>query len=111
MRWLIAPALVLISMGAGVGQKAPETSGQTEPVRLLADQETKDGGTLKLRGHVQVISATTIVYADEADYNPLAGELEARGHVHVAFKNARPKITIENATPEDLPVMAPRLKK
>jgi len=111
MRWLIMPALVLISISSGLGQKAPETSGQPESVRLLADQETKDGGTLKLRGHVQVISAATIVYADDADYNPLTGELEARGHVHVSFKNARPKITIENATPEDLPVMAPALKK
>jgi lipopolysaccharide export system protein LptA len=73
-------------------------------VRILAEHEVKEGGTLKLRGHVEVRSGSMTVHADEAEYNALNGRVEARGHVHIELGKTTPKITIQNSTPEDSPV-------
>ena len=35
----------------------------------MSEGEIKDGGILKLRGHVEVFTGSITVYADEADYN------------------------------------------
>jgi hypothetical protein len=102
MRLLAITSFLLIAASIGFGQMERATVAAPDPIKLLAKSEVKEGGTLKVRGHVQVITSSTTVYADEADYNPLTGQLNARGHVHIDFRNAKPSITIQNSTPEDI---------
>ncbi len=104
MRLLAITALLSISASMGFGQKKPATPAKPEHITLMAEHEIKDGGTVKLRGHVQVITTSATIYADEADYNPLTGEVDARGHVRIDLKKGNPSITILNSTPEDVPV-------
>lgn len=104
MSLIAISVLLLLSMNVGFGQKERTAATNPEQVTLLAEREIKDGGTLKLRGHVQVITSSTIFYADEADYNPLTGKLDARGHVHIEFKKVSPSVIIQNSAPEDVPV-------
>jgi lipopolysaccharide assembly outer membrane protein LptD (OstA) len=104
MRLLAVAAFLLSSVVTGSSQKKPATPAQPEEIRLLAESEIKADGTVKLRGHVEVISGSTTLYADEADYDPLTGSLNARGHVHIEFKKGTPSITIKNPSPEDVPV-------
>lgn len=99
---LVFTAFLSISATIVFGQKEHAISPKAEQITVLAEHEVRDGGTLKLRGHVQVVSPSTTVYADEADYNPLTGDVDARGHVHITFKS-KPSITIQNSTPEDMP--------
>lgn len=101
---LAVTGLLIVWAGTGFGHRDRTVSAQPEQIKLVADYEVKQGGTLKLRGHVQVISAAVTVYADEADYNPLTGNIDARGNVRIDLKKVTPKITIQNSTPEDLPV-------
>jgi lipopolysaccharide assembly outer membrane protein LptD (OstA) len=70
----------------------------------MAQTEVRDGGTIKLRGQVQIISAGVAVFADEADYDMLSGDLQARGHVHVVFQKSMPAAKIQDSNPEDTPV-------
>ena len=104
MKLLAVAALLLTSGATGSSQKKPATPTGPEEIRLLAETEVKVGGSVKLRGHVQVISASTIVYADEADYDPISRAIDARGHVHIELKEGAPRVTIQNPTPEDVPV-------
>jgi lipopolysaccharide assembly outer membrane protein LptD (OstA) len=102
MRLLALTAFLSISATVVFGQEEQTLSSKAAQITLLAEHEVRDGATLKLRGRVQVISASTTVYADEADYNPLTGDLNVRGHVHVSLKS-KPSITIQDSTPEDMP--------
>ena len=104
MKELAFTGVLFIALSAGVGQKERATAATPEKVALSAMSEINEGGTVKLRGHVQVITSSTTVYADEADYDPLTGQLDARGHVHIDLKNKQPSISIQNSTPEDMPV-------
>jgi lipopolysaccharide assembly outer membrane protein LptD (OstA) len=100
------PAVIaLFYMFPMVGSTQRQGAMPTHPeeISLLADHEVKEGGTLKLRDHVEIVTASATIYADEADYNPLTGEVDARGHVHITLKKAKPKVTIKNPYPEDLP--------
>src|SRR4051812_19074476 len=88
----------------GLAQRSETPNTSPDKVTLLADSEIKTGGTVKLRGRVQVVTGSITLYADEADYNPLIGDLDARGHVHVTFKKVMPSIKIQNGNPEDMPL-------
>jgi lipopolysaccharide assembly outer membrane protein LptD (OstA) len=104
MKLLAIAGFVSLFPLIGFGQRHEALNAPPYNVTLLANSEIKGGGTLKLRGHVQVSSDSITIYADEADYNPLTGDVEARGHVHISLKKATPSIKIQNATPEDVPV-------
>jgi len=108
MRLFAITVFVGISTCLGLGQDKPQITGEPDQIRLLAEHEVRTGGALKLRGHVRVITSATILYADEADYDVLTGELEARGHVHIEFKKVRPSISIQNSTPDDIPLWSPK---
>jgi lipopolysaccharide assembly outer membrane protein LptD (OstA) len=110
MKVLTIVGLALLFTGRGFCQGKQALNASPDKVTLLANNEIKTGGTLKLRGHVEISTGAITVYADEADYNPLTGDLDARGHVHINFKKATPSIKIQNGNPEDLPVM-PQSKK
>jgi lipopolysaccharide assembly outer membrane protein LptD (OstA) len=99
----LALALLAISPFVGLAQKDSIPFASPNQIALSADQEIKDGLGMKLRGNVQIKTNSLIVYADEADYNPITGELEPRGHVRVSFKNATPHIRIQDSSPEDAP--------
>jgi len=88
----------------GFGQKTKTLNVSPDKITLLAQNEIKDGGILRLRGHVEVITGSITVYADEADYNPLTGDLDARGHVHLNFKKVTPSVRIQSGSPEDVPL-------
>jgi lipopolysaccharide assembly outer membrane protein LptD (OstA) len=104
MRLVAAAAFLSVLIPTGFSQKKVATPAKAEQVTLLAEREIKEAGTLKLRGHVQVVTPSTTIYADEVDYNPLAAEVDARGHVRIDLKKATPTITVQNSTPEDLRV-------
>lgn len=70
---------------------------------LTAQHEIKDGALIRLRGHVHVATGSVTIEADEADYNPITGSLDPRGHVHVSLKNVSPHLKIQENNPEDLP--------
>ncbi len=74
-----------------------------DQVMLMAQQEIKDGALIRLRGHVHVLTSTVSIEADEADYNPISGSLDPRGHVHINLKNVTPHLKIQENNPEDLP--------
>lgn len=87
------------------GQIIRQPAGE---VRILAEHEVKQGGTVKLRGHVEVSSGSMTVHADEAEYNAFTGKVDARGHVYMDLGKTTPKITIQNSSPEDSPVAPAR---
>lgn len=101
MKALILTALLLTSSALYAGQK-----DSADQVTLVAEQETRDSGIIKLRGHVQVITSSIIVYADEAEYSPLTGGLDARGHLRIDLKKP-PNVQVRDATPEDTPLRYP----
>jgi lipopolysaccharide assembly outer membrane protein LptD (OstA) len=95
----------------GFGQNNQSLNAPPDKITLLAENEIKDGGILKLRGHVEVITGSMTVHADEADYNALTGDLDAHGHVHINFRKVTPTIKVQNASPEDLPATIPAPRK
>jgi lipopolysaccharide assembly outer membrane protein LptD (OstA) len=101
----LALAMVALVPCLGLAQKGSNLLPSPDQITLTADQELKDGLEMKLRGNVQITTGSVAIYADEADYNPLTGALDARGHVRVSFKNATPRIMIRDSNPEDMPVM------
>ncbi len=103
MRCLALAAIVSICASAVFGQEKQRPGAAADEITLMAQTEMKDGGTIKLRGHVQIISAGVTVFADEADYDPLTGDLQARGHVHIVFKRTTPIVKIQHPNPEDMP--------
>ena len=107
MKLLAIAALGSVFAVVGVGQRGQSLSASSSTIILRAENETKQGGSIKLRGHVEVIAGQITVSADEADYDPLSGSLETRGRVYVTFKGVTPAVKIENASPEDLPATAP----
>jgi lipopolysaccharide assembly outer membrane protein LptD (OstA) len=111
MRLLAIAGFIWISIVMGFGQKNQTLNASADKITLSAENETKDSGIFKLRGHVEVITGSMTVYADEADYNPLTGDLDAHGHIHVHFTKVTPSMKIQNASPEDLPATIPAPKK
>jgi lipopolysaccharide assembly outer membrane protein LptD (OstA) len=105
VKLLAVAGFISISTVIGFGQKPQTPNASPDKITLLAENEIKDGGIVKLRGHVEVITGSITVYADEADYNPLTGDLDARGHVHINCKKVTPSIKIQNESPEDLPLI------
>jgi len=54
----------------------------TASVPFQATTQTVEGSTLHLRGNVQIGNAqTSIIQADEVDFNVATGAIEARGNV------------------------------
>jgi lipopolysaccharide assembly outer membrane protein LptD (OstA) len=103
MKLLVIAGLLSISTVVGFGQNKQTVNTSLDKITLLVESEIKDGGIIKLRGHVEVITGSRTVHADEADYNPLTGDLDPRGHVHINFKKVTPIMKVQNASPEDLP--------
>lgn len=103
MKLLAAAEFVLIATIAGFSQNTQTLNAPPGKITLLAEHEIKQGGVFKLRGHVEVITDSVTVYADEGDYNPLTSDLNVRGNVHVNFKKPT-NLKITESTPEDLPV-------
>jgi hypothetical protein len=81
-------------------RQVPVPSGQ---VMLWAQQEIRAGPLIRLRGNVHIATNSVSIEADEADYNPITGSLDPRGHVHVSLKNVSPHLKIQENSPEDLP--------
>ncbi len=110
MKLLATAGFISICTVMGFGQNNQSRNSSPDKITLLAENETKDGGILKLRGHVEVITGSMTVYADEADYNALTGDLDAHGHVHINFGKVTPAMKVQNASPEDLPATIPVLR-
>ena len=70
-----------------------QQTGQSEQfgdVRIQATQITRAGDfTMTMKGSVQVSLKGATVYADEAEYNPLTGELIPSGHVKIQVNASR----------------------
>ena len=107
MKLLVIAGLLLAGAATHFGQNNQVLNASPDKVTLSANWETRNGGLIELRGHVQITASPMIVSADEADYDPLTGDLEPRGHVRVTFGKLTPTLKIENSTPEDLPALAP----
>jgi lipopolysaccharide assembly outer membrane protein LptD (OstA) len=111
MKLLAIAGFLSISTVADFGQNKQSVNALPDKITLLAESEIKDGGILKFRGHVEVITGSMTVYADEADYDPSTGDFDAHGHVHINFKKVTPAMKVQNASPEDLSATSPAFKK
>lgn len=111
MKLLATAGLLSISAVMGLGQNnEAATASSSGKITLPADRETNHGGIIELRGHVQVVSDSMTVSADEADYDPLMRDLQTSGHVHIAFKKLTPTVKLQDASPQDLPATIPPRK-
>jgi lipopolysaccharide export system protein LptA len=106
----LALTLLAVFPFLGSAQKDSIPLASSNQIALSADQETMDGLSMKLRGNVQITTNSLVVYADEADYNPITAGLEPRGHVRIFFKGATPHIKIQDSSPEDAPVIDKGIK-
>ena len=74
---LIALAILLASGGVAMNQSE---------VTLQAVQMKNENGVRELDGHAQIETATFVLRADQASYNPQTRQIEAHGDVHVTLK-------------------------
>jgi lipopolysaccharide assembly outer membrane protein LptD (OstA) len=102
MKLVVLGFLALFPL-VGTAQKEP-TPLLPGQVRLSATQEIKDGGSFRLRGHVEIETGSVIIYTDEAEYDPMTGALNPYGHVHIKLKNATLQLKIQDSNPQDTPV-------
>ena len=59
--------------------------GQTDRVDLTADKLVRDQALVRGTGHARAKIGDIVLHADEAAWNSQTGELEMRGHVHIAL--------------------------
>jgi lipopolysaccharide assembly outer membrane protein LptD (OstA) len=103
MKPLALMLLVICSMLA-MPQEQSKSAPSANQIVLSAEQEITQGVNVKLRGHVQIETGSVIVSADEADYDPMTGQINPRGHVRVRLRNVMPQLKIEDSNPQDTPV-------
>lgn len=85
-------------------EQTSSTRVPADEVTLSALREVRAGGVIQLRGHVEVRTESVVIRADEADYDPMTGSLEARGHVQITLETAHPRLKVRDSNPEDLRV-------
>lgn len=104
------PLLVALLASAFLNapQQKPGLQAAADEVRLSAVHEIKGGDVIQLRGDVEIATTTVTIHADEADYNPLTGSVDARGHVQISLHNSRARLNVTDGNPEDLGVIPPR---
>lgn len=104
---LAASACLLAFAFLGFAKQRQTVHVPPNQVMLWAEREVKDGPLIRLRGHVQVRTGSITIEADEADYNPVTGSLDPRGHLHISLKNVTPHLKIQDNNPEDVPTTRP----
>lgn len=74
---LIVLAVLLVSGGTAMNQSE---------VKLQAVQMRDENGVRELDGHAEIETATFILRANEASYNPQTRQIEAHGDVRITLK-------------------------
>ena len=91
MKLLLATVTVLASIIPAFSQTAPAKDANNENL-LSAIQTESEGEITHLRGHVEIVTGSVVIRADEADFNFSTGEVQPRGNVSIRL-TANPQTT------------------
>jgi lipopolysaccharide assembly outer membrane protein LptD (OstA) len=91
------------------GQTSPFYAEPTDEVRLQAEQVTRTADLIvHMKGNVHVTMKGVTVYADEAEYNYVTGELTPQGHVRIKVsQSAKEQPADPKENPTDTPLRMP----
>ncbi len=76
----------ILSLTFAVGGFSQADTVKPGEVRVSALAQTAVGETRSLAGQVRIETATVIITAEQAFYNPKTGDVQASGNVHINLK-------------------------
>jgi lipopolysaccharide assembly outer membrane protein LptD (OstA) len=114
MRLILLLGFLCICSFAAFSQTKPFYAEPTDDVSLQADQVTRTADLIvAMKGNVRVTMKGVTVYADEAEYNYVTGELTPSGHVRIKVKDsqsAKEQPVDPKENPTDTPLLMPNVK-
>jgi len=108
MRLILLLGFLCICSFAAFSQTKPFYAEPTDDVSLQADQVTRTADLIVvMKGNVHVTMKGVTVYADEAEYNYLTGELTPAGHVRIKMQDTSVAKDRPTDHPTDMPLRMP----
>jgi hypothetical protein len=73
-------------------QRTPSPFDRYASADIAADSQSRQGAVTAYRGHVRMTTDTTIILADELDFNMQTQRADVRGNVSVQLRQVGPRV-------------------